>query len=101
MAKDIIRLHGLEPERDIPIKFIGLRPGEKLYEELITKGEGIVETSHEKIVVIRGTNSNAEHLIAQIDELLKLAGNCDSSEIKNQLKKIVPEYNPQFDLFLC
>ncbi len=96
MAKDIIRLHGLEPERDIPIKFIGLRPGEKLYEELITKGEGIVETSHEKIMVLRGINGNAEQLKAQIDELLNLAGNCDSLQIKNKLKEILPEYNPQF-----
>ena len=95
MAKDIIRLHGLEPERDIPIKFIGLRPGEKLYEELITKGEGIVETSHEKIVVLRGTNGNAEQLKAQIDELLNLAGNCDSLQIKNKLKEMLPEYSPQ------
>jgi FlaA1/EpsC-like NDP-sugar epimerase len=95
MAKDIIRLHGLEPERDIPIKFIGLRPGEKLYEELITKGEGIVETSHEKIMVIRGVNGNAEQLKAQIDELLNLAGNYDSLKIKSKLKEMLPEYSPQ------
>jgi len=96
MAKDIILLHGLEPEKDIQIKFIGLRPGEKLFEELITKGEGIVETSHEKIMVLRGTEGNAAHLKAQIDELLKLSENCDSSQIKYKLKEILPEYNPQF-----
>jgi FlaA1/EpsC-like NDP-sugar epimerase len=54
MAEDLIRLSGFEPHVDIDIKYIGLRPGEKLIEELITDGEGIVETSHEKIMVLRG-----------------------------------------------
>lgn len=95
MAKDIIRLHGLEPDKDIPIKFIGLRPGEKLYEELITKGEGIVETSHGKIMVLRGKIGNSDLLKKQIEELLSLACNCDSMQIKEKLREIIPEYKPQ------
>ena len=55
LARDMIRLSGLEPDVDIEIKYIGLRPGEKLYEELITAGEGIVPTPHEKIMVLRAT----------------------------------------------
>ncbi|MBU1902153.1 MAG: polysaccharide biosynthesis protein [Proteobacteria bacterium] len=53
MARDMIRLLGLEPDEDIEIKEIGLQPGEKLYEELITEGEGIQETEHEEIMVLR------------------------------------------------
>jgi FlaA1/EpsC-like NDP-sugar epimerase len=53
MARDLIRLSGKEPDRDIRIIFTGLRDGEKLYEELITVGEGIVPTGHEKIMVLR------------------------------------------------
>jgi len=95
MARELIRLHGLEPDKDIPIKFIGLRPGEKLYEELITKGEGIVETYHEKIVVLRGRYGNPGNLNIRVDELLALAVNCDAQLIRDKLKEIVPEYNPQ------
>ena len=96
MAKDLIRLHGFEPERDIPIQFIGLRPGEKLYEELITEGEGIVETDHEKIMVLRGNACEPDTLNRQIDELLTIARTYDSTAIKKKLQEIVPEYTPQF-----
>ncbi len=53
MARDLIRLSGKEPDKDIKIVFTGLREGEKLYEELITVGEGIGPTKHEKIMVLR------------------------------------------------
>lgn len=53
LARDVIRFNGFEPEKDIEIVFTGLRPGEKLYEELITEGEGIVPTRHEKIMVLK------------------------------------------------
>ncbi|MBS3780686.1 MAG: polysaccharide biosynthesis protein, partial [Desulfovermiculus sp.] len=51
MARDLIRLSGLEPDEDIKVEYIGLRPGEKLYEELITDGEDVLPTSHKKIMV--------------------------------------------------
>ena len=54
MARDLIRLSGFEPDVDIKIEYIGLRPGEKLFEELITEGENIVPTRHEKIMVLKG-----------------------------------------------
>ena len=96
MARDLIRLHGFEPERDIPIQFIGLRPGEKLYEELITQGEGIVSTAHKKILVLRGNPHDRKALEAHIDELLVIAHAYDATAIKRKLKEIVPEYMPQF-----
>jgi len=96
LAKDLIRLHGYEPDRDITIQFIGLRPGEKLYEELITEGEGIVPTTHAKIMVLRGDGHDQELLATQIDTLLDVARTYDSYHIKLTLQAIVPEYTPNF-----
>lgn len=95
MAREVIRLHGFEPERDIPIEYIGLRPGEKLFEELITVGEGIMPTSHEKIKVIRGNQGDFQLLNDQIDALIAVADSYDDRAIKEQLQAIVPEYVPQ------
>ncbi|MCX5829762.1 MAG: nucleoside-diphosphate sugar epimerase/dehydratase [Deltaproteobacteria bacterium] len=95
MARDVIRLHGFEPDRDIPIEFIGLRPGEKLYEELITVGEGIMPTSHQKIKVIQGNHGDFQILSAEIDELIAVADTFDAEAIKRELQKIVPEFTPQ------
>ena len=95
LARDLIRLNGLEPERDIPIQFIGLRPGEKLYEELITEGEGVIPTKHQKILVLKGEKCNGQTLQVQIDELLVIADTYDPTAIKEKLREIVPEYTPQ------
>ncbi|MDO9530223.1 MAG: nucleoside-diphosphate sugar epimerase/dehydratase [Syntrophales bacterium] len=96
LARDLIRLSGFEPDRDIPIKFTGLRPGEKLYEELITEGEGIVATNHEKVLVIRGNRHDRDVLNTKIDELLAVADTYDATAIKKKLQEIVPEYTPQW-----
>jgi FlaA1/EpsC-like NDP-sugar epimerase len=92
MARDLIRLHGYEPEKDIPIQFIGLRPGEKLYEELITEGEGIVPTSHDKIMVLRGNSYEYGPLLSGIEELLGITSGGSEMDIKKKLKELVPEY---------
>jgi len=93
MARDLIRLSGFEPDGDIPIEYVGLRPGEKLYEELITVGEGVVPTPHEKILVIRGLTCRLGALNRQIDQLSALAQNQDAEGIRALLNKIVPEYS--------
>ena len=95
IARDLIRLSGFQPNVDIPIEFIGLRPGEKLYEELITEGEGIVPTSHDKIMVLRGNGYDADQLNKCVDNLIDLAKNRNASQIQTLIKKIVPEYQPQ------
>ena len=104
MARDLIRLSGKEPDKDIKIVFTGLREGEKLYEELITVGEGIVPTGHEKIMVLRSDGfSNGLKNPAELREWLNSelqqlqdAANChDSQSIKRKLQEIVPEYTPQ------
>jgi FlaA1/EpsC-like NDP-sugar epimerase len=94
MARDLIRLSGFEPDVDIKIEFIGLRPGEKLYEELITEGEGIVQTSHEKIMVLKGKTCDQTFLEGKIDELRSLAQTQDAEGIRSLLKEIIPEYKP-------
>lgn len=95
MARDLIRLSGFEPDVDIPIEYTGLRPGEKLYEELITEGEGIVPTSHEKIMVLRGVEQNLNVLNGKIDVMPELAYEHDTEGIKSALKEIVPEYESE------
>jgi FlaA1/EpsC-like NDP-sugar epimerase len=95
MVRDLIRLNGLEPEKDIAIEFTGLRPGEKLHEELITSGEGIVSTEHEKIMVLRGKTRDAAALLAQIETLLAISRKGDGEAIRKKLQDIVPEYHPQ------
>jgi FlaA1/EpsC-like NDP-sugar epimerase len=101
MAKDLIRLSGKVPDKDIETVFIGLRPGEKLYEELITEGEGIVKTAHEKIMVLRpGSRWNGhrdrdsfrEWLDKGIDELLEAAIEHEGRTIRWKLKELVPDY---------
>jgi FlaA1/EpsC-like NDP-sugar epimerase len=92
MAKDLIRLSGFEPDKDIAIEYIGLRPGEKLYEELITEGEDIVPTQHKKIMVLSGQICEQELLNGDIDKIIEIAKAQDGGKIKTMLKKIVPEY---------
>ena len=94
MARDLIRLSGFEPEVDIKIEYIGLRPGEKLYEELIMEGEDVVPTSHEKIMVLKGMDCNLQVLNGNIHNLIQIAKDQQIETIKNKLKEIVPEYRP-------
>ena len=92
MAKDLIRLSGFEPEEDIQIEYIGLRPGEKLYEELIIEGEDVIPTSHEKIMVLKGMDCNLQLLNGKIDQLMQIAKGQQTQKIKEKIKEIVPEY---------
>lgn len=94
MARDLIRLSGFEPDVDIKIEYIGLRPGEKLYEELITEGEGIVPTDHKKIMVLAGQSCNLVALNKLIDETIAFAKVQDEENIRKMLMQIVPEYQP-------
>lgn len=104
MARDLIRLSGKEPDDDIEVQFTGLRQGEKLYEELITDGEGIVPTMHEKIMVLKadgdwnGLDSQEvfrKHLLDQLHDLYTVALLHDVQGIRQKIKEIVPEYEVQ------
>ena len=120
MARDLIRLSGFEPDKEIEIKEIGLRPGEKLFEELITEGEGIQETEHEDIMVLRsdmgnwgtpdcgqepfqlsnkmgqaGNELTLKKMKKHIKRLVNCAESGDEQKIREELKRIVPEYTPE------
>lgn len=99
MARELIRLTGREPDKEIEIQYVGLRAGEKLYEELITEGEGIIDTHHEKIMELRGELRPAiQQLRDQLGILAERAKALDSKGIKKTLKAIVHEYIPDYTI---
>lgn len=101
MARDLIRLLGKEPDEDIEIVYTGLRPGEKLYEELHSPDEELTRTRHEKIMAIKpqpnhlSTAADPERLLQQIEELFALSRTSQGQGIRDKLREIVPEYQPE------
>ncbi len=96
MAADMIRLSGFEPGKDIEIAYVGLRPGEKLYEELITQGEDVVATSHPDIMVMKnGACLPVGAVLEHVGCLVALAKAGDGQKIRGKLSEVVPEYTPQ------
>ena len=73
LAKDLIALSGLDPERDIEIKFTGVRPGEKLFEELLNSETRVLPTVHEKIMVVEADPVDLERLETELLDLLRHA----------------------------
>jgi len=97
MAYDLIRLSGLEPEKDIPIIYTGLRPGEKLYEELISKEEKAKITDHKKIMVLQNGANNMPWQVMQreVQSLIDISMKFDPDAIKRKLQHLIPDYTPQ------
>lgn len=92
LAVDLIRLSGLEPNVDIKIKITGLRPGEKLYEELLMSEEGLQSTEHNKIYIGKPTFESISSLNKKLDELKNLLIEDNDKMIKEKMKQIVPTY---------
>lgn len=92
LARDVIRLSGFEPDVDMPIKITGLRPGEKLLEELLLEEEGLTNTSHNKIFVAKPTFTDYRLLLKSLDELQVLIKDGDIERFISQVKIIVPTY---------
>ena len=93
LAHDMIRFYGLEPDKDIPIMFTGLRPGEKLFEEILTSEEGTTVTKHKKILVAKDTNNLDPGYIRKVEKLIRLGKNNTFGEgILYLLKELVPTY---------
>ncbi len=91
MARNMIRLSGYEPDVDIKIEYTGLRPGEKLYEELLMKEEGLQETANKRIHIGKPIEMDDEAFKRQLDRLDK-ASRSESEDIKDIVAEIVPTY---------
>ncbi len=100
LARKMIRLAGLVPERDIKIETIGLRPGEKLYEELLNDNSTTVPTHNSKIMIAKDSCLNHDELFTQIEELIAIANHNNKIELVAKMKDLVPEFvsmNSDFD----
>ena len=91
LASDLISLSGLVPEQDIEIKYTGLRPGEKLFEELLSAEDGTDTTHHEKIFTAKIKEISKEQMDKYVEELL---AHTDEDEVVETLQKVVPMYTP-------
>ncbi len=95
LARNLIRLSGFEPDKDIKIVFTGLRPGEKLKEELLTDGEDVKSTDIGKIFVTQPEEVDVDTLRRQLAELERLAEANDAQGIRTKLPDLVPDYGPE------
>ncbi|MFT4600272.1 MAG: FlaA1/EpsC-like NDP-sugar epimerase [Arenicella sp.] len=100
LAKKMIKLSGLEVDKDIEIKITGLRPGEKLFEELLTNEENTVPTHHPQILIAKVREYNFKEISEKISELTAMFDSQDNEEIVKLMKYIVPEFrsnNSEFE----
>ena len=95
LATNLIKLSGLEPGKDIKINYSGLRPGEKLYEELLMAEEGIIDTQHEKIFIGKPIELDKDFLYTKLDELKERVHNEDVDSIESLMKEIVTTYKKE------
>lgn len=97
LARDLIRLSGLEPDKDIKIEITGTRPGEKLFEELLTSEEGTSATKHKRIFVARPNNTNFE-AIEQLVQIIRQRGSyLEKDEIVVGLRQLIPDFRLEKD----
>ncbi len=94
LARNLILLSGLKPDVDIPIEFTGLRPGEKLYEEVNGMEEDTVRTSHSQIRVFTGRGASQEALSRSLEDLRRATEARDAAGVVLSLKELAPDYNP-------
>ncbi|MFQ5805798.1 MAG: polysaccharide biosynthesis protein [Phycisphaerae bacterium] len=95
LAHDLITLSGFRPGEDIQIRFVGVRPGEKLYEELAIEGEDVSRTAHPKIGIWQKRSEDWESLLQALDGLLGDADMLDREETRQRLRQVVPEFRLQ------
>src|SRR5690606_17115078 len=98
LARDLIRLSGLRPGEDIEIEYTGVRPGEKLFEEISAAAENTLPTYHEKIKIFAGPVKSAAEMGQCMDRIKYLCALRDVSGLVRELVRLEPEYTPSEDL---
>ncbi|GGC23065.1 capsular polysaccharide biosynthesis protein [Parapedobacter defluvii] len=99
LANKMIKLSGLVPNKDINIQYSGLRPGEKLYEELLNDLENTLPTHHHKIMIAKVREYDFDGVEARIDQLINLTKNQNEREIVLKMKELVPEFKSNNSIF--
>ncbi|WP_294183741.1 nucleoside-diphosphate sugar epimerase/dehydratase [uncultured Sphingobacterium sp.] len=103
LAKQMIRLKGYNYPEDIDIKVVGLRPGEKIFEELLANGENTEKTYHEKIMIAKVNTADLDHQKSRVEYLCQYVQNAnpntENMELVRLIKEIVPEYRSQNSVF--
>jgi FlaA1/EpsC-like NDP-sugar epimerase len=98
LAINLILLSGLRPQEDIGLQFTGIRPGEKLYEELCCSDESTLPTFHEKIMIYAGPVLAADEMQWRLNCIRRYCAERDARKLFLELKKVVPDYNPSGDI---
>ncbi len=102
LAKKMIKLAGTEPGKDINIEFTGLRPGEKLFEELLNKAEEVIPTHNKKILIAKVIEYDFDQINESIGNLITIAINHKDEDVVRTMKKILPEFisnNSKFEMY--
>lgn len=99
LAKKMITLSGLRVDRDIEIKYTGLRPGEKLYEELLNNDENSLPTHHPKILIAKVNTPTYAYMEIQVAEMLQLLADGGNNELVAKIKQVIPEYKSNNSVF--
>ena len=94
LAQNLIKLSGYTPGKDMEIKITGLRPGEKLYEELLMNEEGLKKTCHSKIYIGKPLETNLSEITDKLSVLTKAIETYDNEKIRDALASVVPTYTP-------
>jgi FlaA1/EpsC-like NDP-sugar epimerase len=99
LAKKMITLSGLRVDRDIEIKYTGLRPGEKLYEELLNTDENTLPTHHPKILIAKVNSPTFAFMETQMNEMAHLLSAGDTNNLVSKIKEVIPEYISNNSIF--
>ncbi|MBC8436110.1 MAG: polysaccharide biosynthesis protein, partial [Bacteroidetes bacterium] len=99
LANKMILLSGLTLGKDIQIRYIGLRPGEKLYEELLNKEENTLPTHHERILIAKVREYNLEEVSKHTNEIIAMTPNASEEDLVRKLKEVIPEYKSKNSVY--